>query len=66
MAYILEVHKAMVHGSERCQQLARQNGKLQRLPDALGLNDALKLASAHINRDGSVPPTSINACPACN
>ena len=66
MVYILEVGRGVVHASETCEQLPRQTAGLRHLPSALDLNDALKSASAMVNRDGSVPPTSINACLACN
>ena len=66
MAYFLEVGTAVVHASDRCQELPTQNVVLKRLPSGRSLSDALKLASAQINKRGSAAPTSINACETCN
>ena len=66
MAYVLDVHKAVVHLNRRCPEIAGKSCGLRDLTKVSNLTRALMVASGHINKDSSSPPTSINPCYVCN
>ena len=66
MKYELELQNAVVHSGTQCPTLAGQDRELIPLTRVANLTEALKVASNHVNRDGSVPPTSISTCTVCN
>ena len=66
MAYVLDVQKAVVHLNRRCPEIEGNGCGLRNLTNVSNLTSALMVASGHINKDGSSPPTSINACYICN
>ena len=65
MAYVLDVQKAVVHLSQQCPEIAGNSCELRYLTNVGNLTNALMVASDHINKYGSSPPISINACHIC-
>ena len=66
MAYVLDVQKAVVHLNRRCPEIAGDSCELRELTNVSNRTQALMAASDFVNKDGSSPPTSINACYVCN